>query len=156
MSIGVSLIVFAPGEVIKSSEMNNNFSNMNNASIFTVTLTGTANTCNISTNAPTIQIDPISGGTGLTTTAGGVSTVAQVKGLLDFNKLPYQSWSTFGGTGNGTYNHGYLTGVIPNMLCVSPISAAAQSWAATGGTTTQVTIAITGAVTFNATASFLQ
>lgn len=152
MGLGASIITFTPGTTIHAADVNSNFTAINNATNFTGSLQGNADTAtsasgttNLSTNGGTIGLQAI---------VGGVSFVGVNGGLRDYNGNKYQAWSHFGGTGSGTYSHLWAGGVIPNQVDINPINNAAVSWATNAGGTTTVGVNLSAAVSFNGDASF--
>lgn len=154
MTIGAGgIVTFSPGLDIKAEDMNQDFANLNNATEFIATLTGSSTNTDHSTNAALISNSTYSGL--LSVTSLGIITVTNAGTLYDYYGLKYQPWSHFNATGSGTYNHNWIGTIIPNLVMVDPINATAVTWAANNGGTTTVDINLGAAVSFNADASYL-
>lgn len=154
MPLGVTIITFSPNTLIRSADVNSNFSALNNASVIQGQVVGNATSA---TNATvgTTQLSTSGGTVGAIINTSGVITSQIAGGLLDFAANKYQAFSHFGGTGSGTYNHNWLGGVTPNMLDVDPINTAAVSWAGSSGGTTTLVVTLSAAVSFNADVSLI-
>lgn len=154
MGLGASLTTFTSGALIQSAQVNTNFNNLNSTNAITASLSGEAETA---TNVNTAPGMIASGGSlGLSVDGNGIMQVLFAAGLLDWKGNVYQSWSKFGGTGSGTYNHGVPGNTTPNMAKISPISATTQSWSTAQGNATSFTLYPSATWSFNGCAALLQ
>lgn len=127
MGFGLSLITFSPNTVMKSADVNSNFSAINNASTFTGSITS-ATKLQVGSNPVGAQVD----------TSGNVTIVtAKLIGYTG-NTIPIQTqWVGYGG---GVYNHGL--GTTPQYVIIfsSGVGHAVDTYAYNnlGSTTVQV------------------
>lgn len=105
MGFGVSLMSFSAATLMKSADVNSNFTNLNNAMTMT---NGTATWCTYAANLQT------NGGT-LAATVDGTGQVAFSNNRpVDSNGNGFEPWAFSSGFNTGTFNHGY--GGTPNFV----------------------------------------
>jgi hypothetical protein len=104
MGLGASLVTFSPGTLIKSADMNSNFSNLNNISSMTGTATYATNAVNLVQPSQTVGASVNSSGQ---VTFGAAAP-------HDSSGNHYAPASASSGSGSGTYNHNYVG--TPNFI----------------------------------------
>jgi hypothetical protein len=97
MGFGASLITFSPGTLMKSADVDSNFTNLNNANSLSGSVSSASFAGHLQTNG---------GSTGISASSGGQATfnshVPQ-----DSSGNFYQTYAETSGSGSGTYNHNY-------------------------------------------------
>lgn len=157
MSLGVSLIVYSPGQTVKSSDMNTNLSALNNAAINADTLKGGGNLpggkLGVSTDGDIMDAS----GAGIifkrgTTFNDGLGNAVVFTGSngIGFSKGggDILGQSTFSGSGAGTYTHGMS--IAPSFVGITTTTASSTFTVGVdtiGATTVHVNLA-GGATTF--------
>lgn len=136
MTLGLNLIQFSPETQIKSSDMNSNFTAINNAFISTGFSSVSTTKLKIGTHDTGAQVD-----------SSGKVTIGdkQLKGYNTGTKCFPASFFT--GTGPGVYNHGLGGGRTPDWCAPSTNGTNPHYWYAPnnpGSTTQSINIGLDG------------